>query len=102
VQTKQIKTLKVPEYFAEYRESGEGYASFLGASIVAKVRPLFPVLWSGGTEGNMLTAYEWIDHIQRSYGEELPEQSGLFGEGPSCNTGDVTFVVVDIFMNLYF
>jgi hypothetical protein len=28
----------VPEYFAEYREKGDGLAAFLGTSIVAKVR----------------------------------------------------------------
>jgi actin-related protein 9 len=27
----------VPEYFAEYREKGDGFAAFLGTSIVAKV-----------------------------------------------------------------
>ncbi|EIN06159.1 actin-like ATPase domain-containing protein [Punctularia strigosozonata HHB-11173 SS5] len=37
VQTKYIRTIKVPEYFAEYRETGEGYAAFLGACIVAKI-----------------------------------------------------------------
>lgn len=40
VQPKGIKVLKIPEYFAEYREKGDGLASFLGSSIVAKVRPL--------------------------------------------------------------
>lgn len=38
VQPKIIRTLKIPEYFAEYREKGDGLASFLGSSIVAKVR----------------------------------------------------------------
>ncbi|KAH9993724.1 actin-like ATPase domain-containing protein [Russula compacta] len=37
VQPKQIRTAKVPEYFAEYREKGDGLAAFLGSSIVAKV-----------------------------------------------------------------
>lgn len=37
VQPRVIRTLKIPEYFAEYREKGDGLASFLGASIVAKV-----------------------------------------------------------------
>ncbi|KAH9939144.1 actin-like ATPase domain-containing protein [Amylocystis lapponica] len=37
VQPRSIRTLKVPEYFAEYREKGDGFASFLGSSIVAKV-----------------------------------------------------------------
>ena len=38
VQPKFIRVLKVPEYFAEYRDKGDGLASFLGCSIVAKVR----------------------------------------------------------------
>ncbi|THH01067.1 hypothetical protein EW026_g1562 [Hermanssonia centrifuga] len=37
VQPKSIRVLKVPEYFAEYREKGDGLASFLGCSIVAKI-----------------------------------------------------------------
>jgi len=37
VQPRSIRTLKIPEYFAEYREKGDGLASFLGTSIVAKV-----------------------------------------------------------------
>lgn len=38
VQPKSIRTLKIPEYFAEYREKGDGLASFLGSSIVSKAR----------------------------------------------------------------
>ncbi|THH29515.1 hypothetical protein EUX98_g4662 [Antrodiella citrinella] len=37
VQPKAIKVLKIPDYFAEYREKGDGLASFLGASVVAKI-----------------------------------------------------------------
>ncbi|KAJ3489642.1 hypothetical protein NLI96_g1968 [Meripilus lineatus] len=37
VQPKSIRVLKVPDYFAEYRDKGDGLASFLGASIVAKI-----------------------------------------------------------------
>ncbi|KAH9975912.1 actin-like ATPase domain-containing protein [Lactifluus volemus] len=37
VQPKHIRIVKVPEYFAEYREKGDGMAAFLGSSIVAKV-----------------------------------------------------------------
>ncbi|KAI0305915.1 actin-like ATPase domain-containing protein [Multifurca ochricompacta] len=37
VQPRQVRILKVPEYFAEYREKGDGLAAFLGSSIVAKV-----------------------------------------------------------------
>ena len=37
IQPKLIRTVKVPEYFADYREKGDGLAAFLGSSIVAKV-----------------------------------------------------------------
>ena len=37
VQPKSIRTLKIPDFYSEYREKGEGYAAFLGSSIVAKV-----------------------------------------------------------------
>lgn len=37
VQPKHVRLLHVPEYFAEYRDKGDGNAAFLGASIVAKV-----------------------------------------------------------------
>ncbi|KAH9967297.1 actin-like ATPase domain-containing protein [Russula dissimulans] len=37
VQPKHIRIVKVPEYFADYREKGDGLAAFLGSSIVAKV-----------------------------------------------------------------
>jgi hypothetical protein len=54
VQPKQIRIVKVPEYFAEYREKGDGLAAFLGSSIVAKVHPI------------MIFAY-------RSQSEPIPE-----------------------------
>ncbi|PCH44390.1 actin-like ATPase domain-containing protein [Wolfiporia cocos MD-104 SS10] len=37
VQPRSIRTLKIPDYFAEYRDKGDGLASFLGTSIVAKI-----------------------------------------------------------------
>ncbi|KAI0731295.1 actin-like ATPase domain-containing protein [Earliella scabrosa] len=37
VQPRTIKTLKVPDYFAEYRDKGDGLAAFLGTSIIAKL-----------------------------------------------------------------
>ncbi|KAI0343119.1 actin-related protein [Trametopsis cervina] len=37
VQPKGVRVLKVPDYFAEYREKGDGLASFLGASVIAKI-----------------------------------------------------------------
>jgi len=38
VQPRSARALSVPEFYPEYRETGDGYAAFLGASIVAKVR----------------------------------------------------------------
>ena len=40
VEPKQIRNVKVPEYFAEYREKGDGLAAFLGSSIVVQVHPI--------------------------------------------------------------
>ncbi|KDR67987.1 hypothetical protein GALMADRAFT_257536 [Galerina marginata CBS 339.88] len=37
VQPRSIRVLSVPEYYAEYRETGNGYAAFLGSSITAKI-----------------------------------------------------------------
>ncbi|TBU54678.1 actin-like ATPase domain-containing protein [Dichomitus squalens] len=37
VQPRNIRTLRVPDYFAEYRDKGDGLAAFLGTSIVAKL-----------------------------------------------------------------
>ncbi|TFK89166.1 actin-like ATPase domain-containing protein [Polyporus arcularius HHB13444] len=37
VQPRHIKTLRVPDYFAEYRDKGDGLAAFLGTSIIAKL-----------------------------------------------------------------
>jgi actin-related protein 9 len=38
--------LKIPDYFAEYRERGDVLAAFLGACIVAKARFSFSTFWS--------------------------------------------------------
>lgn len=37
VQPRSIRLAKVPEYFAEFREKGDGLAAFLGSTIVAKI-----------------------------------------------------------------
>jgi len=37
VQPKSIRILKIPDYFSEYRDKGDGLAAFLGGSIVAKI-----------------------------------------------------------------
>lgn len=39
IQPKSIRTLKIPDFYSEYRDKGEGYAAFLGSSIIAKVGP---------------------------------------------------------------
>jgi actin-related protein 9 len=37
IQPRNTRLLTVPDYYAEYRETGNGYAGFLGTSITAKV-----------------------------------------------------------------
>ncbi|KAF9054596.1 actin-related protein [Panaeolus papilionaceus] len=37
VQARLIRVLNVPDYYAEYRETGNGYSAFLGSSITAKI-----------------------------------------------------------------
>ncbi|KAJ3498007.1 hypothetical protein NLJ89_g10277 [Agrocybe chaxingu] len=37
LQPRLIRVLNVPDYYAEYRETGNGYATFLGTSITAKI-----------------------------------------------------------------
>ena len=43
VQPRYIRVLTVPDYFAEYREKGDGLAAFLGTSMVAKVCVIYPI-----------------------------------------------------------
>jgi actin-related protein 9 len=50
VQARAVGVIKVPEYFAEYREVGAGYAAFLGASVVAKVI----------THATLRVLYSWL------------------------------------------
>lgn len=38
IQPSGTRLLTVPDYYAEYRETGNGYAGFLGTSITAKAR----------------------------------------------------------------
>ncbi|PFH51034.1 hypothetical protein AMATHDRAFT_143549 [Amanita thiersii Skay4041] len=37
IQPRSIRVLNVPEFYSEYRETGNGYAAFLGGSITAKI-----------------------------------------------------------------
>ena len=38
VQPRSTRNLAVPDFFAEYRETGNGYAAFLGSIIAGKVK----------------------------------------------------------------
>ncbi|KAF8920710.1 actin-related protein [Mucidula mucida] len=37
IQPKSVHVLGIPEYYPEYRDTGDGYAAFLGSSITAKI-----------------------------------------------------------------
>ncbi|EDR05669.1 actin-related protein [Laccaria bicolor S238N-H82] len=37
VQPRSIRVVTIPDYYAEYRETGNGFAAFLGLSIIAKI-----------------------------------------------------------------
>ena len=67
VQPRTIRTLRVPDYFAEYRDKGDGLASFLGTSIVAKVR----LSRDRALLCRSLTVVVPVDNVQRDCGEEL-------------------------------
>ena len=67
VQPRAIKTLKIPDYFAEYRDKGDGLASFLGTSIVAKVR----LSRDRALLCRSLTVVVTVDNVQRDCGEEF-------------------------------
>lgn len=66
VQPKAVRVLHVPEYFAEYRERGDGLAGFLGASVVAKVCPFSLALYSVRSTSFLDSGY-----FRRSSREEL-------------------------------
>lgn len=86
VQTKAIRVLKVPEYFGEYRETGDGYAAFLGASIVAKVR-----MSCSGRRGELTIV---ADIIQRPAEQKLPLKGGLLCQRPTCSPRDVSIAAL--------
>lgn len=89
MQPRAIKTLKIPDYFAEYRDKGDGLASFLGTSIVAKVRlPRIRTLLSGS-----LTAVP-LDNVQRDGGQELYLEGRVYEYGAEGGVGDVAGSVV--------
>ena len=41
VQPRHIRVLSVPDYYPEYRETGNAYGAFLGTSIIARVCVFF-------------------------------------------------------------
>lgn len=74
VQPRSIRVIKVPDYFAEYRDKGDGLASFLGTSIVAKVRPVGKIHSRNAAE---ILMPSFPACIHRFVGEELCFQIGL-------------------------
>ena len=44
VQPRSTRVLGVPDFFAEYRETGNGFAAFLGSTITGKVSVLPPFM----------------------------------------------------------
>ena len=73
IQPKLIRTVKVPEYFADYREKGDGLAAFLGSSIVAKVH--LSIFF------NLPQRSEHISQGHLSRRKELHLKSGLCRKG---------------------
>jgi hypothetical protein len=57
LQPRYARILAVPEYYHEYRDTGNGLACFLGSSITAKVRYHFP---------------SFITHLNRFFLAHLP------------------------------
>jgi len=72
VQPKQIRIVRVPEYFAEYREKGDGLAAFLGSSIVAKVHTF---------QRTLIAESEHFSEGHLPRWKKLHLKSGLCGEG---------------------
>lgn len=66
VQPRSIRVLSVPDYYAEYRDTGEGLAAFLGSSIVAKVSSMECISWTKMKLNSGIS-----DNVQRDCGEEL-------------------------------
>lgn len=93
IQPRSIRVLSVPDYYAEYHKTGNGYAAFLGSSITAKVsrRRVF------SSEKFLFNRSFCKDHLQRAKWKELRLKSGLYLQGTPCHYRDDPFSVVKSF-----
>ncbi|KAF5362059.1 hypothetical protein D9756_002600 [Leucocoprinus leucothites] len=66
IQPRGTRLLTVPEYYAEYRESGNGYAGFLGTSITAKI------IFNEAGSRNYVTKSEYASRGPRSIIDMTP------------------------------
>jgi len=66
VQPKVIRTLRVPEYFANFRETGDSLACYLGCSIVAK--PMF----SDSASGTFISKMDYSQMGPRAIRDLVP------------------------------
>ncbi len=64
IQPKSVHVLGIPEYYPEYRDTGDGYAAFLGSSITAKVCSFLTLVVRGLTNDLQII---FNDNSSRSY-----------------------------------
>jgi len=81
VQPRFVRVLSVPEYYAEYRETGNGYAAFLGSSIAAKVSCSSIIIQAYP----ILINIQCLDYFQRSKWQELCVKGRLHEQRPTFN-----------------
>ena len=79
VQPKSVKVLKIADYFAEYREKGDGLAAFLGASIIAKVARCLP---SSLDEYDTHAHFLQITFVNDSSGKNFVSKADYSEKGP--------------------
>jgi len=89
LQPRYARILAVPEYYHEYRDTGNGLACFLGSSITAKVRYHFPSF--------IAHLNHFLAHLPRLQHEELCIKSRLRRAGTTFdNRSDGCFTVTSI------
>ena len=86
LQPRYARILAVPEYYHEYRDTGNGLACFLGSSITAKVHHRVPSC--------ILHLNQFLAHLPRLQFEELCVKGRLRCTGTAFgNRNDGCFVV---------
>ena len=101
VQPKSIRTLKIPDFYSEYREKGEGYAAFLGSSIIAKVGFVYELLepmffFDDGCAS--ISALE--GDLSRVAKQKLREQSRVWRERPVGDHRNVSGTAVTLLVEM--